>query len=307
MRISIFLTWFLVQTMDLLFLVNMSKQSQRQNKFYAWLHGGHGSQGLNKDLLLNNMKGKRQVVVISTRRPSSRPSTGIRTISVASQKPTVLAIRTTQAFNQKPTMLAASVKVPSTAYTPAPTKAPHVNVPEPFDVIPVQTVPAQKYLATVPTKGTQNDGNSVSNRTHALLPNLPAFNVSLPTQDVLPVEPVKNNSNQGILADEMSPVQPIPVMTHPTVTVLQHVIGSHPTQATLQSVLVPKRKEVAPPTPQTPLKVIPPHTVPTPMPQLKQLPPIPPIEPVIIHHVPNECDCDPCSNSCGCSTNCNGR
>eukprot|EP00795_Rhopilema_esculentum_P001972 gene1972-17516_t len=303
----------------------MSKQSQRQNKFYAWLHGGHGSQGLNKDSLLNDMKGKRQVVVISTRRPSSRPSTAIRTISVASQKPTVLAIRTTLASSQKPTMLAASVKVPTTArvptskptskhssvsqdaYTPAPTKAPHVNVPEPFDVIPVQTVPAQKYLATVPTKGTQNDGNSVSNRTHALLPNLPAFNVSLPTQDVLPVEPVKNNSNQGILAGEMSPVQPIPVMTRPTVTVLQHVIGSHPTQATLQSVLVPKRKEVAPPTPQTPLKVIPPHTVPTPMPQLKQLPPIPPIEPVIIHHVPNECDCDPCSHSCGCSTNCNGR
>eukprot|EP00112_Aurelia_sp_Birch-Aquarium-sp1_P020853 Seg547.1 transcript_id=Seg547.1/GoldUCD/mRNA.D3Y31 product="hypothetical protein" protein_id=Seg547.1/GoldUCD/D3Y31 len=195
-------------------------------------------------------------------------------------------------------------------YTLPPRKNPHVEVPAPIDVIPVQTVPAQKFIATaVPTAIRMNRTIDMANQTHGLLPNLAVFNVSGPQQGVIPVEPVKDAPAQKILQAQVNPLEPLPIMTRPTVTVLQHLVGPNPTRMTLQSVVVPKRKLVTPQPPLKPLDVIPPHTVPTPMKLLKPLKPIPPYEPLIVHHIPiiPDCKCDPCSNSCDCNTNCSGR
>ena len=195
-------------------------------------------------------------------------------------------------------------------YTLAPTKNRHVEVPAPIDVIPVQTVPAQKFVATaVPSAIQINRTIDMANQTHGLLPNLPVFDVTGPQQGVIPVEPVKDAPAQKILQAQVNPLEPLPIMTRPTVTVLQHLVGPKPTRVTLQSVVVPKRKLVTPQPPLKPLDVIPPHTVPTPMKLLKPLKPIPPYEPHIVHHIPiiPDCKCDPCSNSCDCNTNCSGR
>ena len=135
------------------------------------------------------------------------------------------------------------------------------------------------------------------NRTQFLLPNLPVYNVSTRPNEIKPVIPVKEVPEQTMIKTEMNPVEPLPIMTRPTVTILQHVIGNNPTQATLQSVVVPKRRNTAPPPFLTPLPVLEPQTVAPPMKPLKPLAPLPPLEPHIIQHlpivIPTGCN-DPC-------------
>ena len=192
----------------------------------------------------------------------------------------------------------------------------HAFVHEPVDVFPVQTVPPQQFISTQVPPTTQHDQSSSnlgeSNKTHLILPMLPVHNVSASNQDVKPVIPVNHVPEQDKVNTEVNPIEPLPVITRPTVTVLQHVVGTGPTQATLQSVVVPKRKHVSPLPPLTPLPVIEPHTVATPMRILKPLEPIPPHEPHIIHHkpivIPKGCDnSDPCGNSCGTGSSCSGK
>jgi len=187
-----------------------------------------------------------------------------------------------------------------------------IVVPTPVDVIPVQTVPPQRFLPSMKPPATTDEQNNIDgnrlNQSHFLLPNLPVYNVGIKPQDVQPVIPVKEVAKQTQIKTEMNPIAPLPIMTRPTVTVLQHVIGGNPTQVTLPSVVVPKRKYASPPPILSPLPVLPLQTAVPPMRPLKPLAPLPPQEPHIIHHIPIVIPTN-CGNShpCGCENDCVGK
>lgn len=257
---------------------------------------------------------QRQNIIQSTKIPSSvawitKTSQSARRNSAlpTTKKPSITSGYTMVTI-RKPTVTLP--KLLSTKQTALPTKIAttvkdsHVKIPEPIDVIPVQVIPTQRFLPT-PTSSTSNVNDANANKTHLLLPNLPVYNVSAKNAGVEPVIMGENVPTQTQMKGESDPIEPLPVMTRPTVTVLQHVIGTGPTQATLQSIVVPRRKHTSPLSPITPLPVLEPHTVATPMRLLK---PIPPQEPHVIHHipivVPKDCnDTDPC----GCQDNCSGK
>ena len=268
-----------------------------------------------------NRKFRRQGIITSVK----PPTTNVRNVKVTQGPITNAALLTTlmaispsrrpSVTLQKSPVTSQRSPVTEISHTTSHTKmkeSQHVVVPEPVDVIPVRTVPPQRFIPTAvpPTSPVDqyNTDGSKSDQTQFLLPNLPVYNVSSKPQDVKPVIPVKEVPEQTQIKTDMNPIEPLPIMTRPTVTILQHVIGQNPTRATLQSVVVPKRKEASPPSPLTPLPVLHPHTVAMPLKPLPPLAPLPPQEPHIIHHipipVPNDCH-DP--YPCGCDNNCNGK
>lgn len=259
---------------------------------------------------------KKQNIVASTIQPAKLTSItkhkiGSNAISLTTERPLVTAakVQLVSMAVQPVTPLKTSEASPVVKPTiTAAVKNNHAAVAEPIDVIPVQDVPPQRFLS-LPTPTSPSTGGKSANqlsRAGWMLPNLPVYNVPGKNEVVKPVIPVREVSGQVQISAETNPVEPLPVMTRPTVTTLQRVIGTAPTQATLQSVVVPKRKHASPPSPLTPLPVLEPHTVAIPMKLLRPLSPLPPQEPHTVHHIPILMPKE-CNEPCGCTTNCSGK
>ena len=291
-----------------IFITSSTHEYQKKNNFfYLW-----------RKFRFNNGDGKIK------RQSIARPTANAVTAQANQKASTNATLPTAQPSSSKPSATAQkpSVTIPNSVTSPrlilqttiatTAKQDQHVVVPAPVDVIPVQTVPPQKFLPSMNPPATTDKERNVDanklNQTHLLLPNLPVYNVATRPQGVQPVIPVKEVAEQTQIKTEMNPIAPLPIITRPTVTVLQHVIGGNPTQVTLQSVVVPKRKYASPPPALSPLPVLPPQTVVPPMRPLKPLAPLPPQEPHIVHHIPILIPTK-CGNShpCGCENDCVGK